>query len=270
MPQAGHGHGDQGRVIRLHAGQRLSRENRRGFATQHQKWSALEPGEEMPEVGQLSGRRRQRLDDGRVPIDVPSPVVAAPVGALGEASPGFLVTEGDLPEGLFQETGRGLEVRLWSVPSDVGHDLVQGVALELGTDVVEDGSGQGVRQTGPETHGEQSAERGADRDETMQAGHAQQMAQVVQILDRMVAAPIFDIGGTPAPAIVGADHPAPARQVFRKLVEVLRVPGQTSEAKGRRPAVFVRAGIVPVVEPGPILRGKAPFLIAGLRHVRLA
>ena len=230
MPQTGHGHGDQGRVIGLHAGQRFGRKNRRGFTAQYQQGSAFQSGKEMPEIRQFSGCLCERFHDGGIPVDMPATVVAVPVGALGEAPPGLLVAKGDLPEGVLQKAGGGLQVGLRCVLADIGHDLIQGVALELGTDIVEDGPGQGVRQRGAEAHGEQSAERGAHGHEAVQPGDGQQMAQVVQILDRMVAAPVLDIGGEPASPVVGADHPAPCRQAFCELVEVLRVSGEAPEA----------------------------------------
>ena len=148
--------------------------------------------------------------------------------------------------------------------ADVGADPVEPVAVEVGADVVEQGSRYPIGREGRDDHRHQPAERGADEYRAVDRQFIEQLQDVRRVGGRHVIARLWVVGALAAAAEIRRDHPPLAGVAVGQRLEIARIAGQAVQAQQRRPVG--RAGIVAVVELQAV--AARPVLVAPCGHAR--
>ena len=236
----------------------------RPAATQQQGRNALKRRHHRPHVdARLAARRAQRLGDAHVIIEHDASAAVQPIEPLGHRQP-LLQPIGriDIAIGFLQREGRMDPARVRLAHTHIAANPVQPRLVQRRADIVQHRARQPFAMGGGDEHGDDPAQRRADRHEAGDRQVRQQPADILQIGQRHIAHRILGIGAFRAPPHIRADHPPLARQPLCQRLEIARIAGQPWQAQhGRSPVLAAR--IVAIMQPQSIRGPPICVTIAG-------
>ena len=119
-------------------------------------------------------------------------------------------------------------------PADISGNPFDPRQFNLRADIVQHRPGDLAGTGGREQHGHQPAQRGADRDESLDPLIGEQSHYVTNIDQRIIGRAVLGIVAQSAPAHFGHDHAPVCAEVLCQWRKIARIPGQAVHAENRQ------------------------------------